>query len=252
VSWLTPHWTKDGPGVPRDAAPKQGLALLADVLSRHWWELIQLNLLIALFSLPLVTIPAAMAAGTRVSVLMLEDRPLYLGRDFVGAIRRLFWRATALGAIAAVVTAIGAYGVFIFAQAARANLLFALPLTVSASVAAFALIAAAWGFCLLAMREQPLADVLRLALLGALARPLPVLAAFAFTAALWLLHVLFYPASIFMPAILNFSLGTLAVTFGVHRAAARLLALGATAQAGRTTAWECAQRASTKGRKDRQ
>ena len=74
------------------------------------------------------------------------------------------------------------------------------------------------------MGDQPLGPTIRLARLGALARPLPALAAFGVVAVLWLLHVAFYPASIFMPALFNFSFGTLAVTFGVHKAAASLLA----------------------------
>lgn len=223
MKWLWRFSPKEGPGIARDASPKQGFALLADVVARNWWELIQLNLLVVLFSLPLVTIPAALVAATRICVLMLDDRNVYLGRDFLDAFRQRFWRAAALGAISAVVVGLAGYAAFIFLQASRANLLLALPLTVSVSTAVFALIAASYAFVLLAMRDQPLMNLLRVALLGALARPLPVLAALAFIGLLWLVHILFYPVSLFMPAVLNFSFGTLAVTFGVHKAAARLL-----------------------------
>jgi uncharacterized membrane protein YesL len=232
LNWLAQFWTKEGPGIPKDAAPKQGFALLGDVLARQWWELIQLNLLVILFSLPVVTIPAALVAATRICVLMLEDRNVYLGRDFLQAFRQRFWRATVLGAIAATVIGLAAYAGFIFLQAARENLFFALPLTVSIASAVIALIATSYAFTLLAMRDQPLATLLRGALLGALARPLPALAALLFVAALWLLHILFYPVSLFMPAVINFSFGTLAVTFGVHKAAARLLVLDKSPQAG--------------------
>jgi hypothetical protein len=137
-----------------------------------------------------------------------------------------------LGALAATVIDLAAYAGFIFLQAARENLFFALPLTVSIASAVVALIATSYAFTLLAMRDQPLATLLRGALLGALARPLPALAALLFVAALWLLHILFYPVSLFMPAVINFSFGTLAVTFGVHKAAARLLVLDKSPQAG--------------------
>ena len=73
---------------------KRGFALLADVIARNWWELIQLNLLVILFSLPLVTLPAALVAAGRICVLMLEDRPIYLGRDFLEAFRQRFGKAT--------------------------------------------------------------------------------------------------------------------------------------------------------------
>ena len=225
MNWLSQFWTREGPGIPKDAPPKQGLALLADVVARNWWELIQLNLLVVIFSLPLVTIPAALAAATRICVLMLEDCNVYLGRDFLGAFRQMFWKATAVGVMGIGLAGLAAYAAYIFLQAAKANLLLALPLTVSASTAVFAVIVASYAFILLALRDQPLALLLKHALLGALARPIPALAALGFVGLLWVLHILFYPASLFMPAVINFSFGTLAVTFGVHRAAARLLAL---------------------------
>jgi uncharacterized membrane protein YesL len=225
LSLLSPKWIKEGPGIPKDAPPKQGFALLADVIARNWWELIQLNLLVVLFSLPLVTVPAALAAATRICALMLEDRPLYLGRDFIESFRRQFWRATALGAMAAAAVALAAYAGFIFFQTARANIFFALPMTVSVCTGVFALVVTSYAFSLLATGDQPLGNVIRWSLLGALWRPLPVLVALGVVAALWLLHIVFYPASIFMPAVINFSFGTLAVTFGAHKAAARLLVL---------------------------
>lgn len=216
--------TKAGAGIARDAAPKTGFALLLDVIARNWWELIQLNLLVILSSLPLVTLPAAIVAATRICVLVLEDRPVYLGRDFLDAFRQRFWKATALGAIATDAIGLSGYAAWIFLQAARSNLFLALPLTVSASTAVFVALVSAYAFTLLARRDLPITQLLQLALLGALAKPLPALAALGFVALLWLLHVVFYPASIFMPAVVNFSFGTLAVTFGVHEATARLLA----------------------------
>ena len=224
MNWLAQMWTREGPGIPKDAPPKHGFALLADVVTRNWWELIQLNLMVVLFSLPLATLPAAFVAATRICVLMLEDRNVYLGRDFLAAFRQKFWMAGAVGVLGLGSAGLATYAAWVFLQAARANVLFALPLTVSASTALFAILATACAFTLLAMRDQTLPLLLKRALLGVLARPLPALAALAFVALLWVLHILFYPVSVFMPAVINFSFGTLAMTFGVHRAAARLLA----------------------------
>jgi uncharacterized membrane protein YesL len=247
MSWFKPRWIKDGPGIDRNAPPKQGLALLLDVIARNWWELIQLNLLVILFSLPLVTLPAALVAAARICVLMLEDRPVYLGRDFLEAFRGRFLRATLLGLLIIAAIGIALFAASTFLAAARENLAFALPFTISAATALFAAIAAAYAVTLLALRDQPLASLLKRALLGALARPLPALGALAVVATLWVLHILFYPASIFMPAVVNFSFGMLAVTFGVHQAAVRLLAVDSDA-AGATYAGGSAQSARNKGK----
>lgn len=233
MNWLTARFTREGPGVQRDAPPKRGLALLADVVRREWWMLLQLNLLFIVFALPLVTLPAAQVAASRVTALMLEDRPVYLMRDFWEAFRSRFWRATAIGLATAIVVALSGYATSSFFTAATQNLMFVLPMVVVASSGLFAVLAAMHAVTLLAMADRPLPSVVRLALLGALIRPLPALGALAVVAVLWLLHVIFYPVSVFMPAVINFSFGTLAVTFGVHQAATRLLALDTDgAQAG--------------------
>jgi uncharacterized membrane protein YesL len=224
MNWLSQYLTKAGPGVSRHAPRKHGLALLADVVAREWWTLIELNLLYALCCLPLVTIPTAQVAMTRICVTMIEDRNVYLVRDFRETFVRCFWQATAFGAVALLAVVAAGYSSLFFAQAATVQILFVLPMAASAAIAVFAMLSAAHGFTLLAMGNQSLAATIRMALLGALARPLPALAAFGVVAVLWLLHVAFYPASIFMPAIFNFSYGTLAVTFGVHKAAASLIA----------------------------
>jgi uncharacterized membrane protein YesL len=223
MKWLTAHITREGPGVPKDAPPKTGLALLADVVRREWWMLLELNLLFILFALPLVTLPAAQVAASRVTALMLQDRSVYLLRDFWEAFRSRFWRATTLGAVAIAAIAAGGYATITFLQLAKTSIVFVLPLVIAASTTVFATIATIYALTLLALSERPLATILRLALLGALARPLPVLAALMAVAVLWILHIVFYPASIFMPAVLNFSFGTLILTLSVHQAATRLL-----------------------------
>jgi len=232
MKWLWRFSAKEGPGIAKDAPAKTGFALLADVVARNWWELVQLNLLVLLCCLPLVTIPAALVAAARICVLMLEDRPTYLGRDFFEAFRQRLWKATAVGLVATVAIGLSGYAAFIFLQASKASIFLALPLTISAVTTVFLAITAAYALVLLALRDQPLGLLLKRALLGALAKPLPALAALGFVAVLWVLHVLFYPVSILMPVLVNFSFGMLAVVFGVHQATVRLLALeGATRSA---------------------
>lgn len=224
MNWLSAHITREGPGVPRNAPPKRGLALLADVIRREWWMLLQLNLLYIVFALPVVTLPAAQVAASRICAAMLEDRNVYLLRDFWETFRDRFVRATLAGAVGAATLAASGYAAWTFVQAARDNILFVFPFVVCLTFGVFATITTMYGLTLLAMRDLRPWPLLRLAMLGALARPLPALGALAAIAVLWLVHVALYPASIFMPAVLNFSFGTLAATFGVHQAATRLLA----------------------------
>ncbi|MBB2750606.1 UNVERIFIED_ORG: putative membrane protein YesL [Rhizobium aethiopicum] len=225
MQWLREMWTKEGPGIPKDAPKRTGLALFAEILVREWWEMVKLNILFILASLFVVTLPAALAATARVSVALVEDRNTYLLRDFTEAFLRYFWRATACGLALAGALAIGVHAIATYAAGARDNLALAAPLAIALVAAAFLAVTACHLIVLMVMRDLPALRLFRLAALASVARPLPALAALAFNAALWLAHILFYPVSVFMPATFNFSLGMFAVAFAAHRAAEMVLDL---------------------------
>ena len=50
-----------------------------------------------------------------------------------------------------------------------------------------------------------------------MAQPLSGLGALLFVALLWFAHVYFYPASVFLPVLVNFSLGALVSSFAVDK-----------------------------------
>jgi len=225
MQWLREMWTREGPGIPKDAPKKTGLALFAEILVREWWEMVKLNILFILASLLVVTLPAALVAMARVSVTFVEDRNTYLLRDFTEAFLRYFWRATAWGLVLAGGLAIGIHAIVAYTAGARDNLLLSVPLAIALVATAFVTVLACHLIILMVMRDLPASRLLRLAALASIIRPLPALAALAFVASLWLAHILFYPVSVFMPATFNFSLGMFAVAFGAHRAAVMVLEL---------------------------
>lgn len=233
MQWLRNMWTKEGPGIPKNAPKKTGLALFVDTFAREWWEMVKLNILFILAALFVVTIPAAIAATARISVAFLEDRNTYLLRDFAEAFFRYFWRATAWGLAFIVAIGLGVYSLITYAAAAKDNLVLALPLTIALIATVFIVVVACHLVVLMVMRDLSAPVLLRLAAIASVVRPLPALGALAFVTALWLAHIVFYPVSVFMPATLNFSLGMFAVTFGVHRAAVMVLALPMAIQAHR-------------------
>ncbi|MGK6316398.1 DUF624 domain-containing protein [Neorhizobium sp. DT-125] len=225
MQWLRDMWTKEGPGISKDAPKKIGLALFAEVFAREWWEMVKLNILFILTAMFVVTIPAALAATARVCLAFVEDRNTYLLRDFTEAFVRYFWRATTWGLAFTAALGIGAYAAVAYAAAARDNLVLAVPLTLSIVATAFIAVLACHLVILMVMRDLPAFGLLRLAAIASVLRPLPALAALGFVSALWVAHIVFYPVSVFMPATFNFSLGMFAVAFGVHRAAVMVLAL---------------------------
>ena len=221
--WMACRFLAEGPGVPEDAPRKTGLSLFAETVRREWWELIRLNLVFILFSLPLVTLPAAQLAVTRVCVAMIEHRNYYTLREFCEAFRARFASATLVGCALAVGMSIASLALAAFARMASLHLVFSVPVAVALSICVLLPLYGAHLFVLLARRPEPLRRVLRPAFLGLLARPAPAAVALVFVIALWSVQIVFYPISFFVTVTFNFSLGTLAMTFAVHGGASRTL-----------------------------
>jgi uncharacterized membrane protein YesL len=223
MRWLADHYFAEGPGISKDAPKRTGLALVVETMWREGIELMKLNLLFVLACLPVVTIPAAFAAMMRVTLTMAEDRNVYLAEDFVQGLRRHFGRATLMGLGIAAAMAIPGYAACAYAGLAAASPLYALPLALSGAVTIMVVVAGCYAFALLVVSDFRLGQIARLALLAALARPGRPLAALGFVAALWLIHILFYPVTLVMPAIINFAFGALAVAFSVLEPVNRLV-----------------------------
>jgi uncharacterized membrane protein YesL len=216
MQWLEGLWTREGAGIDKDAPRATGLALFFDILKREWWELVKLNLLFLIASLPLVTAPAATLAMARVSRSIVADENTYLLRDFLEAFRRYALRGTLLIAVCAAMTAASTYAAMTYAKAVPDALIYSLPLAISIVITLFIGLASAYAIVLAVTRDLPFFALLRQAALLALIKPLPMLAALAFIAALWLAHILFYPVSVFMPATINFSLGIFTMCFAAR------------------------------------
>jgi uncharacterized membrane protein YesL len=216
MQWLEGLWTREGAGIDKDAPRPTGLALFFDVLRREWWEMVKLNILFLLFSLPVVTMPAATLAMARVARSFAADENTYLLRDFLEAFYRYAWRGTVLIVLCAVMTGASGYAAVSYAQAAHLDIIYSFPLAISVMVTAFLCLMSAYAIVMAVSYDPPISKIFRQAALLALLKPLPMLAALAFVGALWLAHILFYPASVFMPATINFSLGMFAICFAAR------------------------------------
>ena len=218
MNWLTNWMMREGPGIPENAPKKKGLALFAFILVREAWDLFRLNILMLVCSIPVVTAPAALAAGMRITNVMIDDENVWLWRDFRRAFARYLLPSTGWGLLAALIIGLAGYAVYIYGQLARHALVYVVPTAIGVCVIAFVAIVAACLFSAMTRFELGGGRLLRVALLAAIARPLPVLAGIVFTVALWLVHIAFYPVTVFTPVVFNFSLGALALAFGAHKA----------------------------------
>ena len=125
---------KPGKGVPEDAPPKTGLALFFDALFRNFFDFIKLSLLFTLFCLPVITIPAAMTALSKIAFLMSRDEHYFLWMDFRDAFKKEFVHSTILGWLYFAALGLTAASTYVSATQAENNVFLYVPL-VLASVA---------------------------------------------------------------------------------------------------------------------
>lgn len=234
MRWLADIYLAEGPGIAKDAEKPEGLALVLSTMWREGFELMKLNLLFVLVCLPVITIPAACAALMRITLTIADDRNVYLVEDFLAAFRRHAFKATAIGAGFAAVIAITVYAAKSYFTLAIGNPLYAAPFVLSISVMGLAAIALSYAFAFLVAGSFGLAGVVRLSLQATIVRPGKPLAALSFVALTWLVHVAFYPVTLAMPALINFSFGALAIAFSV-RETVNGLARAQEEQAGRVS-----------------
>lgn len=76
---------------------KRGLRLLLSIFAQEFFHLVTLNVLFVLFSLPIITMPAAYTAMTRVTGHYVQERSCKQFREFTGTFRRELWRTIPAG-----------------------------------------------------------------------------------------------------------------------------------------------------------
>ncbi|MDR2157279.1 MAG: DUF624 domain-containing protein [Clostridiales Family XIII bacterium] len=141
-------------------APSGGVRRYFFVLATHFWKMVLLNWLFLLFSVPLITLPAALCATSRVQVKLIRDGSCFLWRDFIGEFRDSFGKSLFFGTFFGV----GFFVSYYFLSLSLTNgktvfgmLFFACGMFVFLSV----LLSAGWIFVLLSMLPLGIRDIFR-------------------------------------------------------------------------------------------
>ena len=88
------NYNKPGKGIQKDEPTKKGIALFIDILVREFWNLVGLNLIFIITSIPIFTIGASYAALNSVIVKMLRDISVDVIPDYKKAFKENFKQGT--------------------------------------------------------------------------------------------------------------------------------------------------------------
>ena len=168
MSFWKNRFVKEGLGRP---APKTGWPRLGSMFLTHFWKLIGANFLFVLFSVPVITLPAALCALDRVCVLIYRDGNLFLWQDYWQEFKRSFRRSLP----PAMLFALMIFGAYFFLSLASGNAQNTLWFTIFWAVGVLMLLTAvcigSYFFVLAATLELNNRDALKDALILVLARP---------------------------------------------------------------------------------
>lgn len=98
IERIRAHRFKEGPGVT-EPVPKTGFRRFFFLLATHPWKLIGLNLLFVLFSLPLVTLPAALCGMNRVCIRLVREGVTSVFSDFFEEFKSSLFKSLLFGVL---------------------------------------------------------------------------------------------------------------------------------------------------------
>lgn len=205
MTLFQPGYLKEGPGIEKDAPPKTGIALFFEILVREFWQLLKLNLLFVLCSIPVFTFGAARAALSRCTVNMVRDVPNDVWDDFRQAFRQDFRRNCLLGLAELLSGSVTVAALLLAEQTAVRTALLAV-LTAQALF---------WSYLwpMLAALDLPLEGALRNAALLPLLCPQYAFPALVLAAGIVLFHVPLFPLSLPSVLFVPFGMGSFVMSF---------------------------------------
>ena len=204
---------REGAGLPM---PEGGIQRYALLLTTHFWKLVGLNLLFVLFSLPVITLPAALCAMNRVCMLLIRNGYCFLWQDFWQEFRRSFARSLLPALLFAGLIFFGYYSMSLGLTNAGNPIWSMLfwAIGIGATVAGIC-----WGnyfFALVSLLDQNNRGILKNAWLLCMLRPGRSLSVFAIIAATGFAMAVLMPVSILLMAVCTAVLGQYSVCFLVN------------------------------------
>lgn len=106
------NYEKPGPGVDKNPQQKKAFVVFFEIFGRKFWNLILVNLIHILFSLPVVTVGLGQVGMTYITRNYAREKHAFVWADFVDTIRKNWKQALPVGLINTVVTGVLAFNIY--------------------------------------------------------------------------------------------------------------------------------------------
>lgn len=215
--WYEPK--NDKPDIPKDAPKPLPHIKVLTTLWREFWNLIKLNVMFLLTCIPIVTIPAAMTAMSRITCTMVRDENFFLWSDYWKAFKRDFWRSLLVGfAVVALIAVFTVSLIFYYNLAGTVDKLFLFVAAFSICLIIIVSVASCYFFPMLALVDLPVKNLVINSLVmvfGCFKRSLLAIVSIVIFLGL---GVALWPTSVIYLVMLMFSLSSVMICFAVYPA----------------------------------
>ena len=208
------RWKREGEGKP---APASGRERFFFLLLTHFWKLIILNLLFILFSLPVITLPAALCAMNRVLIKLVREGNCLLWMEFRDEFKRSFLKSLPPGLIFGAMLAL-CYYLFSMSISYGESLYGVIFYSLGFTLLIITAVLGTWTFVLMAMLSLSVREILTNARALTFMEWKRDLAIIGINAAALLIETLLFPFSLPVIALLLFSLAQYAICFTLNTA----------------------------------
>ena len=213
MGFLSRRFEQEGSGLP---APQTGWARFFYLIGTFFWKLVGLNLLTVVFSVPVITMPAAICAAFRVCILLIRNGNVFLWSDFWEEFRRSFMKSLLTGLAASAVLFGGYFLMSLGAGNASLPLWSLLFWVFGICLTFFSITWGCYTHALIAVSDQKLPVIMKNALLLIPIRPGHALAVFAVVIIMLFITTVLFPLSLFLFVFCLLSLAVFTISWIVN------------------------------------
>lgn len=190
------QFVSEGEGKP---VPSEGAGRYFCLLGMHFWKLVQLNLLLIAFSLPIFTFPAALCGVNRVCVKLIREGNVFLWDEFITEFKASFVKSLWLGIIFAILL-FGGYYLLSLGISNAQSIWSVVFIAFGLTVFVFSLALSSYVFVLVPMLPLGNKALLKNARSLIMLKPLRALCVIAFELAMAIVAAALFPISFFLLA----------------------------------------------------
>lgn len=205
--------SSDGTG---KAVPEGGIGRYLCLLGLHFWKFVQLNLLFVAFSIPIVTIPAALCGVNRVCIKLIREGNVFLWEEFFGEFKASFKKSLILGLLFDFLLFAGYYLMSLGVTNAALPLWSMAFWVLGILAAATGLCWGAYAFALTPLLELKNKELLKDAFSLVMVKPGRALGVAGVTLGMAFFAAIFYPISLILLVLCWFTLTQYTVCFLVN------------------------------------